>query len=965
MDLIAEIKSKLRFDDLFRELYPHHYHENGNSRCPFHHDTNPSFQVDKDHGYCHAGCRPENRSKNFGIVDLWMQAKSVDFKTAVDALAQRCGVAVGKEPKKPGRIVAEYIYQDANGNPYHKATRDENKKFKLLRWDADNNDWVYGLKKTQPVLYRLPGVLKAQQVWVAEGEKDADTLSALGLCGTTSPMGAGKWHKVCVDGRPPESLRDKLVIICPDNDKTGRDHAQDVARSLHGFAATVKILDLPGLPEKGDVSDFIQAHGEDAKPKLLEIAEHSAEYDPSAEITEFDTGADLTDTGNTQRPAGPSLTEAQNAVRNLLSKPAKERRSAAFEPANIGALALVEDKDPALFLELKDAAQGYWQRLSKQIKKSRLRVARPGDEQAPATIAGMLGTLGIPVPQGIDGLVLPDGYVFDKDGTGELQFTDDGPKRIGITHTYILIKKKLRDPTSGVESLQLLYFSPQGWKTITASRGVAVNSRLCTDLAKWGFPIGSHNAKAVARYLYDFEAGNEHTLPIQKVTSANGWSHADLPTHTVYANLNNDENQIVKITPQGIEIILNGDNENGILLATSDKMAPLHYLTDVTEQRGGALVQRYLIDQLACNPTDGNMIFLWLASGPLDDYASNRPIIRIEGGTDSGKTAGTELFSTLMYGDSFQKITTVAALYRDARRNPLQCLDNLETNKASKDILEYLLISATRASKEKSAGGSDGATAVERPRSLNLTNGIEPIGAHLTEILNRTFTVEFSLEGLPDGFISSQAIENLKQHRNEIWSWIFQTLSLVLRMIESGALSTAKTLFDQHLGNHSKRRCNDYLSLMYLFAIAHGTPQEISQNLNSLDPNFCGWIETQHDTATTTGAGGNPIATLLKTLFKKWEMTARPENDEKKAQFRDKYLLDLESGQIRKELASTILTALKAIAKEFNLPMPYENAVSLGKRLSSDRKAIADAGFHVEKIPGGKNKVFYTIGLRS
>ena len=44
-----------------------------------------------------------------------------------------------------------------------------------------------------------------------------------------------------------------------------RDHAEGQARSLHGKAASVKILDLvklmPDLKEKGDVSDFLDAGG--------------------------------------------------------------------------------------------------------------------------------------------------------------------------------------------------------------------------------------------------------------------------------------------------------------------------------------------------------------------------------------------------------------------------------------------------------------------------------------------------------------------------------------------------------------------------------------------------------------------------------------------------------------------------------------------------------------------------------
>src|SRR5208283_5429277 len=96
MDLIAKIKSKLRCDDLFRELLPDHYHENGNSRCPAsaghkNGDERPSFQVEKDNGFCHVGCRPSGKSKSWDIFSLWEHVKQVDFKTAKRQLAEKCG----------------------------------------------------------------------------------------------------------------------------------------------------------------------------------------------------------------------------------------------------------------------------------------------------------------------------------------------------------------------------------------------------------------------------------------------------------------------------------------------------------------------------------------------------------------------------------------------------------------------------------------------------------------------------------------------------------------------------------------------------------------------------------------------------------------------------------------------------------------------------------------------------------
>ena len=52
------------------------------------------------------------------------------------------------------------------------------------------------------------------------GEKDVDNLVQLGLTATTNPMGAGKWQESY-----SEILKGANVVILPDNDEPGRNHA--------------------------------------------------------------------------------------------------------------------------------------------------------------------------------------------------------------------------------------------------------------------------------------------------------------------------------------------------------------------------------------------------------------------------------------------------------------------------------------------------------------------------------------------------------------------------------------------------------------------------------------------------------------------------------------------------------------------------------------------------------------------
>ena len=67
-------------------------------------------------------------------------------------------------------------------------------------------------------------------------------------------------------------------VILPDNDKPGRAHAESAARSLHGRAASLRILELRDLAEKGDVSDWIASGG--TREGLELLANASPTWEP-------------------------------------------------------------------------------------------------------------------------------------------------------------------------------------------------------------------------------------------------------------------------------------------------------------------------------------------------------------------------------------------------------------------------------------------------------------------------------------------------------------------------------------------------------------------------------------------------------------------------------------------------------------------------------------------------------------
>ena len=103
----------------------------------------------------------------------------------------------------------------------------------------------------------------------------------------------------------------KEVIILPDNDKAGEDHAQAVAQSLSKRDIPLKIVRLPDLPDKGDVSDWLENGG--SKKKLLELCTKSEFYAASQNGQTNKTGKQES-TGNPQSQAKNSITPIGAAV---------------------------------------------------------------------------------------------------------------------------------------------------------------------------------------------------------------------------------------------------------------------------------------------------------------------------------------------------------------------------------------------------------------------------------------------------------------------------------------------------------------------------------------------------------------------------------------------------------------------------------------------------------------------------
>jgi len=145
---------------------------------------------------------------------------------------------------------------------------------------ADYTDYdgaEYRFRVCPRVPYRLPKVLNAEAVYLPEGEKDVHTLEGWGLVASCNPGGSG--NSTLYAGWT-DYFRGRHVVILPDNDGPGRKHAAAVAAALLNTAASVRIMELPGLAAKGDVTDWRDAGG--TFERFRELTEAAAPMDAAA-----------------------------------------------------------------------------------------------------------------------------------------------------------------------------------------------------------------------------------------------------------------------------------------------------------------------------------------------------------------------------------------------------------------------------------------------------------------------------------------------------------------------------------------------------------------------------------------------------------------------------------------------------------------------------------------------------------
>jgi hypothetical protein len=195
-----------------------------------------------------------------GVLDLIKREKGLTGKDAFEWLRSiGCDVAEPSNGKAKRKMVDTFDYRDENGTLVFQVCRYEPKHHNQRKPNGLGG-WEWNVKGSPALPYKLPELLKAiaaqRVIFIAEGERKVNALLKWDIAATCNAGGAKSW-------KPEHSafLKGANVVILPDNDDAGRNHANVVGESLQGIAANVRLLELPGLEHKSDIVNWIADGG--------------------------------------------------------------------------------------------------------------------------------------------------------------------------------------------------------------------------------------------------------------------------------------------------------------------------------------------------------------------------------------------------------------------------------------------------------------------------------------------------------------------------------------------------------------------------------------------------------------------------------------------------------------------------------------------------------------------------------
>lgn len=222
-----------------------------------HQDRDPSFNINERGGKvlfnCKSRCTQAEALQGLIAGGHWKTADNERKPENVEPLP----FEKNENKQLPDR---EWAYKNKAGEIIAYHGRWDTPTGKNVRWKKAGGSYSTGGVHVENLqLYNSEELesRKADPVMLVEGEPAADALISRGVLACTNGGGASqkRW------GSSLEPLRNRDLLLFPDNDDAGKKLMEELIEQLKHTARSIRVLSVPGLPYKGDAVDFFAGGG--------------------------------------------------------------------------------------------------------------------------------------------------------------------------------------------------------------------------------------------------------------------------------------------------------------------------------------------------------------------------------------------------------------------------------------------------------------------------------------------------------------------------------------------------------------------------------------------------------------------------------------------------------------------------------------------------------------------------------
>ena len=455
---------------------------------------------------------------------------------------------------------------------------------------------------------------------------------------------------------------------------------------------------------------------------------------------------------------------------------------------------------------------------------------------------------------------------------------------------------------------------------------------------------------------------------------------------SLYSNMKDKENRILKLCDGDIKLIENGVNDDKVLLKESGKMEPFTYDASVDVPSVLADLKHIFLDSMSCDLYQSYLVLAHALAPFFIPLTKAKALLKCEGGSGSGKTTGARFAGLLMMGKDIVGKTTSAAAYSMGNQEPMIVFDNIENHNLNLDLLDFFLLVSTGATRDKRSQGSDTGVVSETLNTIIWITGIEPFSK--PELINRTLTIKFDEKyRRKDKALMDDLMEELIDKRDPI-------LSALLQVIAREVLPTIQERRRYWVGhirntfpNHSKNRMDEYIatlmclieSLLPYLPIEKSATYFIPEGKNHAHHILEQWLGYQDAITGQIESDSNQVLEALdrfrdSAILRYSSEGADPSMDGapvvllygikiSKTGGYGSTLLDDKNPTVIEFTCSTsqLLTAFKTSARDSGNKCPFNNASQLAARYNDQKSLLVKSGWTRKQTKTVNGTKHYTM----